>query len=280
MSATIMDDTQAEGMWDVQVTIAGLQTEGTPGDVDANLDELARAADEALARGADLLITPEMFVTGYDIGDRLHQLTARDVLADLSALASRHGIALLVGLPEVVGELVYNTVALIDADGSVVAQHRKSHLYGELDREHFAAGSAPVTVVEFRGVRLGLMICYDVEFPENVRAAALAGAHALLVPTAQMQPFSFVADTVIPVRAWENQMYLAYVNHAGSERETTYVGRSSIVGPDARIVDRIVDGTGLIVGTVDTDVVDAGRRDNPYLADRRPEVYGLGVSPA
>ncbi|KQU39538.1 carbon-nitrogen hydrolase family protein [Rhodococcus sp. BP-316] len=257
----------------MRLTVAGLQTAGSPGDVDANLAELDGAAGAALARGADLLVTPEMFVTGYDIGDRLGDLTSRDLLSEVCALARRRGIALLVGLPETEAGAVYNTVALVDADGSVIAQHRKSHLYGELDREWYSPGLDSVTVVDFRGVRLGLMICYDVEFPENVRAAALAGAHALLVPTAQMVPFTFVADVVIRTRAWENQLYVAYVNHVGTERATTYVGRSSIVGPDAEVVDRLDDETGLILGTVDTEVVAAAHRDNPYLVDRRPGLY-------
>ncbi|MGB3770045.1 MAG: carbon-nitrogen hydrolase family protein [Rhodococcus sp. (in: high G+C Gram-positive bacteria)] len=265
----------------MRLTVAGLQTAGTPGDVDANLAELDRAAAQAHSRGVDLLITPEMFVTGYDIGDRLTELMhARGdtMLAEVAEVARRHEIALLVGLPERDGDAVHNTVALIDAQGSVVAQHRKSHLYGELDRAYFAPGSESVTVVDFAGVRLGLMICYDIEFPENVRAAAVAGVHALLVPTAQMEPFTFVADAVIPVRAWENQMYVAYVNHVGTEGTTTYVGRSSIVGPDAVALDRLESGAGMVVGTVDTVVVEAGRRDNPYLVDRRPGLYGRVIS--
>ncbi|KIQ19217.1 nitrilase [Rhodococcus sp. MEB064] len=257
----------------VRLTVAGLQTVGTPGDVAANLAELDEAAGDALTRGADLLITPEMFLTGYDIGEQLHQLSPQDLVSEAAAVARRRGIALLVGLPEQVGEAVYNTVALIDADGTVVAQHRKSHLYGDLDRAYYTEGDDAVTVVDFRGVRLGLMICYDVEFPENVRAAALLGAHALLVPTAQMVPFTFVADVVIRTRAWENQMFVAYINHVGTERETTYVGRSSIVGPDAEVIDRLEDGTGLVLGVVDTDVVEAAHRDNPYLVDRRPDLY-------
>ncbi|CAM5716447.1 Carbon-nitrogen hydrolase OS=Streptomyces alboniger OX=132473 GN=CP975_05405 PE=3 SV=1 [Streptomyces alboniger] len=76
------------------------------------------------------------------------------------------------------------------------------------------------------------MICYDVEFPENVRAHALAGTDLLLVPTAQMHPFQFVAESVVPVRAFENQMYVAYVNRVGQEGEFEFVGLSTLAGPD------------------------------------------------
>jgi predicted amidohydrolase len=118
-----------------------------------------------------------------------------------------------------------------------------------------------------------MMICYDVEFPEAVRHAALAGAHLVAVPTAQMQPFEFVADHLIRTRAWENQLYVAYINHDGSEADTMYVGRSSIAAPDATVLSRIESGSGLLYADVDTAVVDAAREANPYLLDRRPTLY-------
>lgn len=263
----------------MKLTIRGLQSAGTPGDVPANLAELDAAARDAAAAGVDLLVTTEMFVTGYDIGSAVRDLARPDLIEDVASICRRHGVAIVAGLPVVDGDALYNAAVVIDAEGTVTAQHRKSHLFGALDREFYTAGSDSVTVVDVAGVRLGVLICYDVEFPENVRAAALAGVHVLVVPTALMEPFAFVADVVIPVRAWENQMYVAYVDHVGAEGETTYVGRSSIVGPDAVVLDRRVTGTGPITATVDTEIVDAARRANPYLTDRRPELYGPVVSP-
>ncbi|WP_330359025.1 nitrilase-related carbon-nitrogen hydrolase, partial [Mycobacteroides abscessus] len=72
--------------------------------------------------------------------------------------------------------------------------------------------------------------------------------------------------------AWENQIYLAYINHDGVENATTYVGRSSIVGPDGGVLDRIESGTGTIIAEIDTDVVRSAQRANPYLTDTRPEL--------
>lgn len=127
--------------------------------------------------------------------------------------------------------------------------------------------------MEFRGLRIAICICYDVEFPETVRAAALDGAHLVAVPTAQMTPFSFVAEQLIRTRAWENQVYLAYVNHDGAEATLTYVGRSSIVGPDATVLDAVEHGDALIDASVDPAVVAAAQAANPYLADRRRDLY-------
>jgi predicted amidohydrolase len=93
-----------------------------------------------------------------------------------------------------------------------------------------------------------------------------------------MQPFEFVADTLVRARAWENQVYVAYANHDGVEGSTSYVGRSSIVGPDGSVIDRIESGTGLVWADVDPEQVRQGQRANPYLADRRPALYP-GLSP-
>lgn len=259
--------------------VAGLQSAGKPADPDANLDELDRVA-KSLAGQADLLITPELFITGYDIGDRLRELVSVGHLESVRSIAERNKLAIIVGLAEEgpAGAL-HNSAVFIDERGVVRGRHRKTHLFGEIDRAYFTPGSQPATVVQYRGVQVGVMICYDVEFPENVRMAALAGADLLAVPTAQMEPFEFVADVVVRARAWENQIYLAYINHDGAENATTYVGRSSIVGPDGGVLDRIESGTGTITAEIDTEVVRAARRVNPYLTDVRPELNAPLVAP-
>jgi predicted amidohydrolase len=258
----------------VPVRIAALQSAGHPSDVTANLAELDSAAATASAGGASLLITPELFLTGYDIGDDVRRLAKQDLLGPCGELATEHGIALVVGYPELTPDgAMYNSAAYIDPSGEALEVHRKTHLFGELDRHHFAEGSRAVTLVDHQDVRVAMMICYDVEFPESARLAALAGAHLIAVPTAQMQPFELVADVVIRTRAWENQVYVAYANHDGVEGGTTYVGRSSIVAPDGSVLDRRETGTGLLWADVDPEQVRRGQQANPYLADLRPSLY-------
>jgi predicted amidohydrolase len=253
--------------------IAGLQTPGTLRDVEANLRELAAAAAEAARNGAELLITPEMFLTGYVVGDTLPELAAQDFLGQVRELATQHGIAILLGAPERTDRGVHNAAYFVDDRGDLLSCYRKTHLFGELDRRQFLPGDQLFGVVDFRGVRIATMICYDVEFPETVRAAALAGAHLIAVPTAQMEPFAFVAEQLVRTRAWENQVYVAYINHDGVEEDISYVGRSSIVAPDATVLDSVGRGTQLVYATVDPDLVDLQQKANPYLGDRRARLY-------
>lgn len=260
----------------MSLTIAGLQHPGHPGDVPRNLRVLADAAAEARGRGADLLVTPEMFLTGYNIGGRVAELADQPLPAEVSRIASETGIAIVAGLPErLPGGGVANTAVFIDERGDELARYRKTHLFAELDRQLFVAGDSLAKPVTYRGVSVGLLICYDVEFPETVRAAAQAGADVVIVPTAQMEPFAFLAERLIPIRAWESQIYVVYVNHSGSEGDLTYVGRSSIAAPSGEVLDALEPGVsaGLVIATVDPAVVARARLANPYLDDLRPDLY-------
>ncbi|MCC5475301.1 carbon-nitrogen hydrolase family protein [Streptomyces sp. NPDC059680] len=254
-----------------------LQSSGRPGSIAENLKVLDEAAGRAAAAGAALLAAPEMFLTGYAIGDdiaRLAEPADGDSADAIAELAHRHGLAIVYGYPERDGETVYNSAQLISADGTRLANYRKTHLFGCFERDHFTPGEQPVVQAELNGLTVGLMICYDVEFPENVRAHALAGTDLLVVPTAQMHPFQFVAEALVPVRAWENQMYVAYVNRVGQEGEFEFVGLSVLAGPDGIARARAGRAEQLVFADADPASLAASREANPYLQDRRPGLYG------
>ena len=225
---------------------------------------------------ADLVVTAEMITTGYHIGARTHELaepTDGPTAARMSALARQTGTALAYGYPETDGEHVYNSVQLIDATGHRLANYRKTHLFGDLDKAWFTPGDEPVVQADLGGVRIGLLICYDVEFPELVRAHALAGTELLVVPTALMSPYELVADTLVPARAYESQLFVAYANRCDTERELTYCGRSCVVAPTGEVLARAGAGPGVIAADVTRDALAASRLENTHLADRRPELY-------
>ncbi|MFP3990028.1 carbon-nitrogen hydrolase family protein [Streptomyces sp. E11-3] len=253
-----------------------LQSSGRPGDVAKNLELLDAEAGRAAATGAGLLVCPELFLTGYAIGDDVHRLaepvdgpSARTV----AEIARRHGIAVAYGYPERAGETVFNAAQLVGPDGTRLLNYRKTHLFGAFEAEKFTAGDQPVVQAELGGLTVGVVICYDVEFPENVRAHALAGTDLLLVPTALMHPFQIVAESVLPVRAFENQMYLAYANRNGPEGEFEFAGLSTLVGPDGVARARAGRAEELVSGDVDPEFLNASRATNPYLRDRRPGLY-------
>lgn len=255
--------------------IALYQGPGKINDVAGAFALLAEKAKQAKANGAALLILPEMYLSGYNIGPQ--QARAQAVTAEglqpACAVAREQEIALVFGYPELVGDAVANAAVLIGPDGSVLANYRKSHLFGELDRAMFKAVGSDFPLARLGDLKIGLLICYDIEFPEPARLLALQGADVILVPTAQMEPYHQVAKYVIPARAYENQVYLAYANHSGIDDGLDYIGESSICGPDGAVLAMAGKGEDMLYAVCEPVHHAKVREADPLIADRRPELY-------
>jgi len=238
---------------------------------------LRAAARNAAEAGARLLITPEISLTGYHLGPRrLRELAEPDdgpMCDEAAAIAAETGVAIVFGWPEAVGGDVYNSTRLVDGTGKALATYRKTHLFGDIDRAIFQPGGVGVVQAELDGFTVGMLICYDVEFPESVRAHALAGTQLLVVPTALMKPWDIVARTLVHSRALESQLYIAYVNWAGAERELEYCGLTRVVGPSGHALHEDVHGEQLVVADLDATRITKAKQVNDYLADRRPELF-------
>jgi predicted amidohydrolase len=258
--------------------LAMIQSEPVPRDPDEGLRRLARFAEFAARDRADLIMTPEMYVTGYNIGvnavRRLAQPADGRYADKVAAIARRHEISVLYGYPERDGAgRIFNSVRLVDATGSVRSDYRKTHLYGDVDRSQFSAGEARSEIVQFGLWRIALAICYDVEFPELIRAYALDGADLVLVPTANMVPYDAVATGLVPARAQENSLFLAYCNYVGAEGDFSYCGLSCACGPAGEDLARAGRHEELLLADLNHDRIAATRREVHHLQDRRPELY-------
>lgn len=258
--------------------ISLLQHAPTPGDVQASLSRLKKAAQKSATQGSTLLVSPECGVTGYDMSIKDAQAVAfsqNSAEAEkLANIAQSQGIAILYGYIECENNQLYNSVQLIDDNGESILHYRKTHLWGDLDKQLFKAGEKLAPVVKYKSWPLSTLICYDVEFPETVRALTLAGAQLILVPTALMSPFRFVAESMVPVRAAENQIYLAYANLTGNERNTQYEGCSTIADPKGSVLASApADEEALLHCVLKPDTTANIRQVLPYHKDRRPELY-------
>ena len=258
--------------------IAIYQGPGIPLDVAANLETLSLQAERAADESARLLIAPEMILSGYNIGPQA--IAERAEASDgasaqaIADIAQRYGIAILYGYPERADGHVYNSVQLIERDGKRLANYRKTHLFGDIDRDAFSPGTDETVLADIDGWCVGFLICYDVEFPENVRRLALAGADFVAVPTAVMVPYDFVASHMVPTRAFENQVFVAYANRCASENGLDYIGQSCVVGPDGKDLARAEREEILIYAELERDLLDHWRQVNTYLEDRNPALYG------
>lgn len=243
-----------------------------------SLAQLGATAAQAQAQGAELLVCPEMSLTGYAIGaERVAALAepADGPLAQaVAAIAQQHGLAIVYGYPErhPEGARPFNAVQFVDADGRALSQYRKTHLFGDMDRAQFSPGDAGAQVFVWHGWRLGLLICYDVEFPETVRALALQGVDAVLVPTANMLGYDQVPALLLPARAYENRVALAYANACGDEGTLHYGGLSTIVQANGDRLARAARDAALVCATLQATDAARARIGSP-LPDRQPGHY-------
>lgn len=255
--------------------IALMQHTARPLDLDHNLGLIDAAAAQAREQGAQLLLTPELFAFGYVPAQIREQVSAAEVdgaRARLASIAREGGIALVWSLPGAQEPHRRGiTAELADEHGEVLASYQKVQLYGPEEKAAFVAGEQPPPVISFHGRMLGLLVCYDVEFPEMVRACAVRGAELVLVPTALAGDEASVPGVLLPARAIENRIALAYANHCGPEGGLSFDGRSVVLGPSGQRLGELGADPGVLV-------VDLPRQEKlpssaDYLQDRRADLH-------
>ncbi|MEM1386490.1 MAG: carbon-nitrogen hydrolase family protein [Pseudomonadota bacterium] len=229
--------------------LALYQCPSPAGDLDAALKTIERALGQACDAGAGILVMPEMYLPGYVAATSTPPPGWDDALARLPHLARAHETALVIGAAEYTESGVYNSAYAFRPDGSDIARYRKIQLFGPDEAALYKPGAC-YCLFEYGGTRFGLLICYDVEFPEHTRALARAGAQVLLVPTANMMPFETVNQFIVPARAAESALTIVYANYCGSEPPLTYTGQSVISGPDGRPLAQATDEETLLVAAI------------------------------
>ena len=246
------------------------QVAGTPLDVAANLQLAERLAGQAAGRGAELLVLPELFLTGYNIGDAIDRLAESCDGASARAMAriaAASGLAIVYGYPERVPDGVYNAAAVIGADGNLAATYRKLCLWGPFERRHFRPGAGAASAV-LGGLRFDLQICYDLDFPQLSRAAARSGADGVLCISATSKPYTVVPRHIVPTRAYENQLFVVFANRPGVEDGLSYAGESCVAAPDGSFLATSDAGETLLFAEIDS------LRYADFVRDHRPADFG------
>lgn len=261
------------------------------GEPDGNAGLAAAAISGALDAGADVIVLPELTTSGYVF--RSHeevQAAALDLDAPLfagwSREAARGDAVVIAGFAErTASGAVHNSVVALDADG-VLAVYRKIHLWDE-ERHWFAEGEDSAPILDTRHGRIGLSICYDIEFPEVARGLALAGAELIASPTnwpledapPDGRP---ILHSLAATTAYLNKVFVAVCDRCGVERGLEFQGGSVIAGPDGALLAGPVVGRGPEMLLAECDLERArdkrSGKVNDAFADRRPERYRL--SPA
>jgi predicted amidohydrolase len=257
------------------------------GETAANRAAAAAAIGEAAASGAELVVLPELCDSGYvftgEPEARALAAPAMDspTLREWQALAGRHATTIAGGFCELGQDgLVYNSAALVSGDG-ILALYRKAHLW-DAEKLVFTPGDAPPPVADLPFGRVGLMICYDLEFPEWVRIPALAGADLIAAPVnwpAMPVPTGERPCDVVRVQADAsvNGVFIAVADRCRAERGVSWVGGSVIVAPDGYPLAGPVTADAPAVLVASCELARARNKQtsthNDVFADRRPLLY-------
>lgn len=263
------------------VNIALAQIFCRPGDKEGNLKKIEQAAVQAKRKGAQLLILPELSLTGYVVRDEIYGL-AEDIPGPstrrIETLAKKTGLHIVFGMPEVSGDTkatLHNTAVLVGPKG-LIGKYRKMYLPTHSvfeEKRYFRPGYQPAVFKTDLG-KIGLIICYDIYFPEVVRLARLEGAQLIVCISASPSVRRTFFEVLTAARAIENVAFLAFVNLVGIEDGLQFWGGSRLLGPNGKVlVQAKYDKEDLVLAGIDYSDLRPIEAFVPVLKDLRPELF-------
>jgi len=244
------------------------------GDPAANLAKMSAAIKEAAAKGADLVCFSELFYCGYDISrEELRSLAIYvdgPELAKVRAMAADAGVHVLISYPEKdkMSDDVFISASLIDDAGNILLNHRKTYRWG--DEKDKVSGGSGYEVCDTKFGKIGVLICYEIEFPEPARILMLQGAELILTTSA----FTYVENmpTYLSALAIQNQCYVLSANDVREEAPKR--GASCALDQYGRVINKLDDNEGMLYCDIDLDA--PGRRaSDPHMGDLDKETFRM-----
>lgn len=224
--------------------------------------------------GTDLIVFPETTLMGFPTADEIaavaEPLDGPTLQAVQQAVCAAN-VAVAIGFAEVLDGRYFNTTLLMAPEG-VLLTYRKTHLWASDVGVFEPGGELPVA--SWRGRKVGILICFDIEFPETARALACQGAELLLVTNGNMDPYGPVHRTLMQARAMENQVFAVMVNRCGSGGGLDFAGESMVVKPGGEVQLALGRDAAVACTQLDFSLLDASRRDYDYVAQRRLRLAG------
>lgn len=259
--------------------IACVQMDMVLADVERNYASATALVRKAAAAGADTIVLPETWSTGFYPRENLKSLCDSDgvrIQETFGALAGELGVNIVAGsVANLRGGGIYNTCFVFDRKGNTVARYDKTHLFSPMGEDVFFTPGENLVHFELDGRACSVIICYDVRFPELTRTLALGTLDCLFIvsqwPAVRMEHL----HTLCRARAIENQMFVAVCNSCGTAGETVYGGGSMVVDPWGRCICRAGEKEEIITADCDFSVIEGIRNSINVFRDRRSGLYDI-----
>ncbi|CAE6806469.1 carbon-nitrogen hydrolase family protein [Paraburkholderia domus] len=237
-------------------------------EIETNLGKMLYAIENADS-DTDLVVFPETTLCGFpslEEAPRVAMTLESRTIESIREAARRKGVAVAFGYAEAGDGCLYNAALMLDKFGEVALQYRKTHLWPHQDRPVFSAGDRYGTCL-LGGVRVGLLICYDIEFPETARALAQINADAIVVLDGNMNPYGPVHRRAIVARAMENQCFAILANRTGAGRTLEFPGESVVIDPFGEVVAELGNQEQRLTAKLDLTLLERSRHSYSYLND-------------
>lgn len=259
-----------------QMRVALAQLPVVDGDKKKNLERIEKSIEQAYGQSADLLVFPELILTGFVQAEQLVKLAESregESLTRIKEKISKYPIHLVYSFLEFVAEdEIYITTCFLHKNGTPLQYYRKTHLFA--DESLILHKGNKWTELNLGGFKIGLLTCYDIEFPETARTLALKGVNLLIVNSANMSPYEHRHRIFIIARALENHCFVAYCNRIGSSSLYEYHGQSAVIGPDGKVLMEIEDDMEMVkVTDISLEQVEQSKSIFNYIVERRSELY-------
>ena len=257
--------------------ISVVQMECVLGDVDVNMEKISYYSSKAKKEGFDLVVFPEMVDTGYNmdvIRDKASSWDKNNTENPFNLIQKAgkdNKIHIICNVSEREDDKIYNTTLCVDPAGEVIGKYRKNHLadYPPLNEGSCITPGQNIKIIEINNIKFGLLICYDLRFPEISRALVLNGADALILCSAWPFPRLIHWNTLIRARAIENQVYFIAVNRVGNDGSVTFCGSSRIIDPYGVIVSSASENSeAFISGDINIKLIKKVRGQMPVFQHR------------
>lgn len=247
---------------------------GTPQENFAHAEQLI---SEAMTEKPDVLVLPETWNTGFFPKENLAELSCKDgdeVKKRIGGLAKRYGVNIVAGsVSNVRDGKVFNTAFVFNREGACIAEYDKTHLFTPMGEHDYYAGGDHLCRFTLDGVKCGIIICYDIRFPELTRNLALQGLDMLFVVSQWPKERVFHLRTLTTARAIENQMFVVCCNSCGTADKTVFGGNSGIIDPFGKTLALAGETEEIISSLCDMQILSDIRGSIPVFRDRRPELY-------
>ena len=258
--------------------VAVIQMDVALGEPAANLLKMERLVNEAASHNCDVAVLPETWNTGYFPKDVLEQAkrSAKTALVKMSKLAKDLQIYIVGGsISEIDNGQLANTAKVFNRQGLEIAGYQKIHLFSPGEENKFYTEGNRVVTFNIEGHKCGVIICYDLRFPELSRKLALDGTEILFVPAEWPHPRLDHWQTLLKARAIENQIFVIGCNGTGQGNGLKFCGHSSVLSPWGEILKEAKEEEEIIFAELNTNEINEVRKKIPVFVDRRYSNYRL-----